>query len=56
MELAAFRKQTGTPAKFVNVAMVANNYGLGDPDDPLSLNVVGFDTAVPALATDFMRD
>jgi len=54
--LQAYRRQTGIPAKLVVVGMVSNGFSVADPDDAGMLDVVGFDTATPALIADFIRD
>ena len=43
----------GIPAKLVVVAMVANEFTIADPLDAGMLDVVGFDSAAPALIADF---
>jgi len=51
--LTQYRERTAIPAKLVVVGMVANNFTIADPKDPGMLDVVGFDTAVPQLISDF---
>jgi 60 kDa SS-A/Ro ribonucleoprotein len=53
--LELYRQQTGIPAKMVVVGMTATRFSIADPSDPGSLDVVGFDTAVPQLVADFTR-
>tara|TARA_Y100000052_G_scaffold27554_2_gene36272 strand:- start:15046 stop:16680 length:1635 start_codon:yes stop_codon:yes gene_type:complete len=53
--LRQYREKTGIPAKLVVVGMVANNFSIADPDDAGMLDVVGFDTATPAVIADFLR-
>jgi len=60
--LEAYRQATGIPAKLQMVAVAPNAYTLyrsHDPaviaDDPLSLDVSGFDAAVPRLLADHAR-
>jgi len=53
--LASYRKQSGRPAKLVVVGMVANEFTIADPNDAGSLDVVGMDTATPAVIADFIR-
>ncbi|GIK56443.1 MAG: hypothetical protein BroJett015_21060 [Chloroflexota bacterium] len=50
------RWRTGIPAKLVVVGMVANRFSVADPNDAGMLDVVGFDTAVPTLIADFIRE
>ena len=54
--LQAYRRQTGIPAKLVVFGMVSNGISVADPDDAGMLDVVGFDTATPALIADFIRN
>ena len=51
--LGEYRRQTGIPARLVVVGMVANEFSIADPADAGMLDVVGFDTAAPAVISDF---
>ena len=51
--LRKYRQEMGIPAKLVVVAMVANELSIADPQDAGMLDVVGFDSAAPALIADF---
>ena len=42
-------------AKAVVVGMTSNGFTLADPNDRGMLDVVGFDTSVPAVRSDFVR-
>lgn len=53
--LREYRQKTGIPAKLVVVGMVSNGFTIADPNDAGMLDVVGFDTASPALISDFAR-
>lgn len=53
--LRQYRAQTGIAAKLVVVGMVSNGFSIADPDDAGMLDVVGFDTATPAVIADFIR-
>lgn len=53
--LEAYRRATGIDSKMVVVGMTANGSSIADPSDPNSLDVVGFDSAVPQLISDFSR-
>jgi 60 kDa SS-A/Ro ribonucleoprotein len=53
--LRRYREQMGIPAKLIVVAMIANNFSIADPEDAGMLDVVGFDTASPAVMADFAR-
>jgi len=53
--LADYRRESGIPAKLVVVGMTASKFSIADPKDAGMLDVVGFDTASPALIADFAR-
>ena len=53
--LRKYRQEMGIPAKLVVVAMVSNGFTIADPDDAGMLDVVGFDSAAPALIADFAK-
>lgn len=53
--LNRYREQMGIAAKLVVVGMVANKFSIADPNDGGMMDVVGFDTAAPALIADFAR-
>lgn len=51
--LQMYRQKMGIPAKLIVVGMVANDFSIADPDDAGMMDIVGFDTAVPNLMSDF---
>lgn len=51
--LAKYRKQSGINAKLIVVAMETSNHSVADPNDPLQLDIVGFDTATPQVLAEF---
>ena len=53
--LRKYRQEMGIPANLVVVAMVANEFTIADPLDAGMLDVVGFDSAAPALIADFAQ-
>lgn len=53
--LKRYREQSGINARLVVCGMCANNFTIADPKDSGMLDVVGFDTATPALVSDFER-
>lgn len=54
--LKSYRKASGVQdARLIALSMVSNSSTIADPKDPYMLDVVGFDTNVPALVTDFIR-
>lgn len=53
--LREYRQKMGIPAKLVVVAMTSTGFTIADPKDAGMLDVVGFDTATPAVISDFAR-
>ena len=53
--LQTYRQKMGIPAKLAVIGMVANEFTIADPADAGMLDVVGFDTATPAVLADFSR-
>ena len=53
--LRQYREDFVTDAKAVVVGMTSNGFTLADPNDRGMLDVVGFDTTVPAVIADFVR-
>lgn len=53
--LRLYREKTGIPAKLITVGMVSNGFSIADPSDGGMMDVVGFDTAAPAIMADFAR-
>jgi 60 kDa SS-A/Ro ribonucleoprotein len=54
--LRQYRKEFECDAKAVVVGMTSNGFTLADPNDRGMLDVVGFDTSVPAVIADFVRE
>jgi 60 kDa SS-A/Ro ribonucleoprotein len=54
--LQEYREKMGIPAKLIVCAMTSTGFTIADPEDVGSLDVVGFDSAVPALIADFVTD
>ena len=52
--LQQYREQMGIPAKLIVVAMTSNGFSIADPNDSGMLDVVGFDTSIPAVMDDFI--
>lgn len=52
--LREYREKTGINARMAVVGMTSTGFSIADPEDPYSLNVVGFDTAVPDLLRDLV--
>jgi 60 kDa SS-A/Ro ribonucleoprotein len=53
--LREYRERLGIPTRLVVVGMTATDISIADPADPGSLDVAGFDSAVPNLIADFSR-
>jgi len=53
--LRQYRSEFVGDAKAVVVGMTSNGFTLADPNDRGMLDVVGFDTSVPAVIADFVR-
>lgn len=54
--LRQYRSEFVSDAKAVVVGMTSNGFTLADPNDRGMLDVVGFDTSVPAVIADFVRE
>jgi len=54
--LRQYRSEFVGDAKAVVVGMTSNGFTLADPNDRGMLDVVGFDTAAPAVIADFVRN
>src|SRR5437867_3740769 len=54
--LRQYRSEFVGDAKAVVVGMTSNGFTLADPNDRGMLDVVGFDTSVPAVISNFVRD
>ena len=52
--LRRYREKTGIAAKAVQLAFVANDHSIMDPEDAGTLDIPGFDAAIPAILHDFM--
>jgi 60 kDa SS-A/Ro ribonucleoprotein len=53
--LKQYRKQSGIDAKLVVVAMASSSFSIADPSDPGMLDVVGYDTSVPDVISNFIK-
>jgi 60 kDa SS-A/Ro ribonucleoprotein len=53
--LRDYRQKMGIPAKLIVVGMSSNGFTLADPKDGGTMDVVGFDSAAPAVMADFAR-
>jgi 60 kDa SS-A/Ro ribonucleoprotein len=53
--LKDYRKAMGIDAKLIVVGITATCFSIADPEDAGMLDVVGFDSAVPQVISDFIR-
>ena len=53
--LEQFRQKLGRDAKLVVAGLTASPFTIANPADPGMMDVVGFDTAMPAIMSDFMK-
>jgi len=54
--LRRYREATGIAARLAVVGLTSMGFTIADPKDPGMLDVVGFDSATPALIGDFVAD
>lgn len=52
--LKRYRQKTGIPAKLIVAGMTATEFSVADPNDAGMLDVVGWDSSVPAVMSDFV--
>lgn len=53
--LKQYRQRFVKDARCVVVGTTATDFSVADPKDPFSLDVAGFDSAVPSLIAEFIR-
>ena len=53
--LVRYRHITGIQAKLIVIGMTGNCFTIADPNDRNTLNLAGFDTSTPEIASMFMR-
>lgn len=53
--LTEYRRRINPRAKLIVVMMTATQFTIGDPTDPGTLNVVGFDSSAPAVISNFIQ-
>lgn len=53
--LNQYNQKMGRNAKNIVVGMTSTGFSIADPNDPNSLDIVGFDTTAPAVISDFIR-
>lgn len=55
--LRQYREKSGIEdSRLIVNAMVANRFSIADPNDPYMLDVVGFDSSVPQIVSDFIKN
>jgi len=54
--LEDYRRKMDIPAKLVVVGLASNDFSIADPTDGGMMDVVGFDTAAPAIIGDFIAN
>lgn len=54
-EMALYRRTRGIQAKQIVVGTTATSSSIADPNDPLTLDLVGFDTSTPQIISEFAR-
>lgn len=54
--LKEYRARFNPLAKMIVIGMTSNGFTIADPSDPLSLDVVGFDTSTPSVIAEFCRE
>ena len=52
--LRQYRAKVNPEARSIVVAMTSNRFTLNDPKDPRGLDIGGFDSAAPAVMSDFI--
>jgi 60 kDa SS-A/Ro ribonucleoprotein len=53
--LKKYRAKSGINARMIVLAVTATKFSIADPEDNLSLDIAGFDSATPGLIADFSR-
>ncbi len=55
MALQQYRNAKGINSKLIVVGLVANEFSIADPTDAGMMDVVGFDSAVPNIISNFVN-
>lgn len=53
--LKKYRQVSGIDAKLIVIGMESNGFSIADPNDPGMMDIVGFDTATPAIISNFIK-
>ncbi len=53
--MARYREIVGRPTALIVIATSVTKYSVADPNDPLSLNIAGFDANIPGLIRTFIE-
>jgi 60 kDa SS-A/Ro ribonucleoprotein len=51
--LAKYRSEVNSEARQIVIGTVNSDFSIADPNDPMSLDISGFDAAIPAIVADF---
>ena len=54
--LQQYRDKMNLPAKLCVIGMQADEFSIADPDDAGSMDIVGFDAAIPQILADFAKN
>jgi len=54
--LKEYRARINPEAKMIVIGMTSTGFSIADPSDPLSLDVVGFDTSTSSIIAEFCRE
>jgi 60 kDa SS-A/Ro ribonucleoprotein len=52
--LAYYRRTVNHPVGMVSIGLTSTDVTVGDPGDPYTLDVVGFDPSVPQVISNFL--
>lgn len=56
LALRDYQQKMGIAAKLIVVGMTSDGFSIADPNSPLMMDVVGFDTSVPQVMSEFVSD
>jgi 60 kDa SS-A/Ro ribonucleoprotein len=54
--LQEYRARFNPKARMIVIGMTSTGFSIADPSDPLSLDVVGFDTSTPSIIAEYCRE
>lgn len=53
--LKRYRQKTSIPARMIVIGMTSSGFTISDPNDPLSMDIVGFDPSTPEIISSFVK-